>query len=405
MVGGRKAIRYSGSLKLADALKVKELTAMRVGDSWVVHPKICGNLLPIPGKPPVRPPTTEPPMTPPSDQPPMPVFPSKEGCAIEYELITGAGVWKNDAAQGHFFFGEGMLYSCDLGNGVSVGVGFYGYGGSGESGTGYSWDEGGFGPQVGVKRNFLKTHHDEFGQEVEYPAGWQVKARWLPNDYVEGHSDSYQVKQWGQKYGLYGEYWQRTSESALYGVSAEAWWYDATRFSSSWSGDSPQNRGSQAVSAFAQYRLNDDWQFRPIARVFHQNWDEVTFVQVIPEFRYDESLMISPWISVPIINGGDAGPTYGLTLRYELWGKIRQKYERDGRESVKALGTMADVAAPDSSSGLTMEPTDGQPTVEIPEALEAAVPISVTPADSSVAASRTEVPDASASDISIFTGQ
>ncbi|NTW30590.1 MAG: hypothetical protein HGA33_04885 [Candidatus Moranbacteria bacterium] len=259
-----------------------------------------------------------------------------------------------------------MLYSCDLGNGVSVGAGFYGYGGSGESGTGYSWDEGGLGPQVGIKRNFLASHHDEFGQEVLYPAGWQLKLRYLPNDYVEGRSDSYHVKQWGRKYGFYGEYWQRTSESALYGVSAEAWWYDATRFSSSWSGDSPQDRGSQAASVFAQYRLSDDWQFRLIGRIFHQNWDNVTFAQVIPEFRYDESLMISPWVSRAIINGNGAGPTIGLSLRYEHWGKLREKYERDGRNSVKYLGTVSEVSGskPDTTIGTKVTEQQTLPNAE-----------------------------------------
>lgn len=398
MIGGKTAITYSGDLKLGKPLSNNRLSALRTDDGWVLSPKVCDNILSgrIPQKEVVPVPTTVEAV---QRQQELSVFADEQSCELEYELITGVGVWKNDAAQGHFYWGEGLI-SCELGDGYSVGAGFYGYGGSGESGTGYSWDEGGIGPQVGLKRNFLASHHDEFGQEVLYPAGWQLKLRYLPNDYVEGRSDSYHVKQWGQKFGLYGEYWQRVSESALYGVSAEAWWYDAGRFSSSWSGDSPQDRGSQAVSLFAQYRLSDDWQFRPIGRVFHQNWDKVTFLQVIPEFRYDESLMISPWISVPIINGNGAGPTYGLTLRYELWGKLREKNERDGRESVKALGTMADVAAPDSSSESIPEPT-----VEISEVLEAAVPVSVIPADSSVAASRTEVPDASASDISIFTGQ
>ncbi|NTW75582.1 MAG: LysM peptidoglycan-binding domain-containing protein [Candidatus Moranbacteria bacterium] len=369
MIGGKKAIRYSGNLKLADVLKVRELTAMSADGKWLIHPKVCGNLLhghggeipPVPVVPPASPVES-----PQASLPSISVFPSKEGCELEYELIAGAGVWKNDAAQGHFYFGEGMLYSCDLGNGVSVGAGFYGYGGSGESGTGYSWDEGGLGPQVGIKRNFLASHHDEFGQEVLYPAGWQLKLRYLPNDYVEGRSDSYHVKQWGRKYGFYGEYWQRTSESALYGVSAEAWWYDATRFSSSWSGDSPQDRGSQAASVFAQYRLSDDWQFRLIGRIFHQNWDNVTFAQVIPEFRYDESLMISPWVSRAIINGNGAGPTIGLSLRYEHWGKLREKFERDGRNSVKYLGTVSEVSGskPDTTIGTKVTEQQTLPNAE-----------------------------------------
>lgn len=407
MIGGRKAIRYTGSLKLAkgDALKADHLSALHVGDRWLIRPKVCGNLLL--GRGGERPPDVEPPSevpAPPVTPPSISVIPSKEGCNAEYELIVGAGVWENEAAHGNFQWGEGLI-SCELGDGYSAGIGFYGYGGSGESGTGYSWDEGGFGPQVGFKRNFLASHHDEFGQEVLYPAGWQVKLRCLPNDYVEGESDSYHVKQWGRKYGFYGEYWQRTSESALYGVSAEAWWYDATRFSSSWSGDSPQDRGSQAMSLFAQYRLNDDWQIRPIGKIFHQNWDDVIFAQVIPEFRYKEHVMVSPWASFPIINGKGAGPTRGLTLRYELYGKLREKYERDGIESVEALGTMAEVAAPDSTSGAPgAELSDGQPTVERQEVPQVTVSES-TQTDSSVAASWTEVPDEPGTEISIFSGQ
>lgn len=278
-----------------------------------------------------------------AEQPVISAYADEKSCNMEYELIAGAGVWTNDAANGHFYWGEGMLYSCDLGDGYSVGAGFYGYGGAGENGLGYSWEEGGIGPQIGIKRNFLATHTDEFGQEVLYPGGWQIKARYLPNDYVRGEGESYWVRQWGSKYGFYAEYWQRTSDDALYGLTAESWWYDPGKFASSWSGDSPQDRGSQAVGVFAQYRLSDDWQIRPIAKLYRQNWDEVVFGQIISEFRYKETLMLSPWISIPVINGDGAGPTLGITARIELWGKLRKKYERDGRESVRSLGTVEEV--------------------------------------------------------------
>ncbi|NTW45486.1 MAG: LysM peptidoglycan-binding domain-containing protein [Candidatus Moranbacteria bacterium] len=379
MIGGRKAIRFTGNLKLAkgDALKTDHLSAIRVGDRWLIRPEVCGNLLP--GRGGERPPVVEPPVVPsvpPAAPPSISVFPNKEGCNAEYELIVGAGVWQNDLANGSFQFGEGMI-SCQVGNGYSAGVGFYGYHGEGENGEGYSWEEGGIGPQVGVKRNFLKSHLDEFGQEVLYPAGWQLKFRYLPNDYVEGGSDSYHVKQWGHKYGLYGEYWQRESENRIVGVTGEYWWYDPTRFTSSWCGDSPQDRGTWKLGVYDQRRLNDRWQLRLGASYLHQNWDKVNFLQLTPEFRLDETLMLTPWVSIPLINDvNHAGPTKGFTVRLEVWGKFRKDFEKRSEQSVVELGKVGEstdekpadpetvVAAPEKEAESPAE------SVETPEAVD-----------------------------------
>ncbi|MDP2838332.1 MAG: hypothetical protein Q8O53_03600, partial [Candidatus Moranbacteria bacterium] len=166
----------------------------------IALPRVCGNISVIRRTPKVAPPpivvtpqpvtpvvvTVPPPAaeTPPAvkvpDAPPAPLsaFPKVNEVA-EWEVIVGAGVWDNNLAHGKWHYGEGML-SAVLPDGYRVGIGAFGMWGSGSSETSaYQWREKGVGPQIGIKRNFLKEQVDQFGQTTLLPAGWGLKARFL----------------------------------------------------------------------------------------------------------------------------------------------------------------------------------------------------------------------------------
>lgn len=276
---------------------------------------------------------------------PISAFPKKD--IAEWEVIVGAGVWNNDLAHGQWHYGEAAVTAV-LPDGYRLGGGVYGMWGRGESErSDYRWREHGYGPQLVLKRNFLREQTDEFGQAALMPAMWGLKLRYLPNDHVKGHDpvSGYAQTQDGRKLGLYAEYIERTSIDWLLGVNAEVWRSYDRRISSTWSGDKPQDRGSFSANVFAQYRVNDEWQVRGILGASHQNWDKLNFGSAALEGRYRETVMFGPRVSVALnkpdayknVSQGDL-TTLGAFVRLEL-GDTFRVWDREAREnSVRYVG-------------------------------------------------------------------
>jgi len=339
MIGAKTAIRYRGDLRLGKSLKETGLTAMKIGDRWVVSPKICRNV--SSGRP--KPPREIPPS---KEEPPLSVIPEENEEILRWELIAGAGTWDNNLAHGDWQYAEGALL-VPFGDGFAAGPGFYGMRGSGESETScYAWNESGFGPQFALRRDYLKEQKDEFGQTVLYPAGWGIKARYIPNDYVSGGNGSYSMTQTGKKLGLYGEVYERTSEDWAHGFTGEYWRYFDGDIRSTWSGDRPQDRGSWNASAFAQYTFDEDWALRGIVGVSHQNWDGLNYLNVTPEVRYRKWLRFGPRFSFALnkpekfygdVSRGDLF-TVGAFVRVELGDAIRDADRADRQASVEKIG-------------------------------------------------------------------
>ncbi len=337
---------------------------------------------PVEEPPPVIPEPPQEPKEPEEGPPPVPplsAFPVEN--ELEWEAIVGAGVWNNGLANGKWWYGEGLL-SVKLGDGYSLGIGPFYAAGKGESETSaYTWREStGWGPQVGLKRNYRAEQTDEFGQTVLLPAGWQLKARFLSHDKVSGGNpeSGYHNTQWGKKIGVYGEYFERKSLDWLYGVSGEIWHYYDGRIRSTWSGDKPQDRGSWNANVYAQYRINDDWQARGIAGVAHQNWDRLNYLNLTAEMRYRETLMFGPRLSLALnkpdtyrdIGRGDL-TTLGAFVRLELGGIIRQKDREVREESVVFVGPTTD---PVDEGAVAPAPMSASPEAEggyLPVAYEA----------------------------------
>jgi len=342
MVGGHSAIRYKGDLRLGKPLPETGLTAMRVGDRWVVNPKVCLNV--ASGTPVAVQPVSS------SGESSISAFPEKnEGNErLKWELISGVGTWDNALAHGDWLYGEGAVL-VPLGDGYSVGAGFYGMRGSGESETSsYSWDESGFGPQLVFRRDYLKEHVDEYGQTELWPAGWGLKARYIPNDYVSGGSGSYEMSQVGKKFGLYGEVYERTSEDWEYGLIGEYWTYFDGEIRSTWKGDSPQDRGSWNANAYAQYSFDKDWSLRGIVGMSHQNWDGLNYLNVTPEVRYRSWLRFGPRFSLALnkpeefYRDADHGDlfTVGAFVRVELGDVIRDADRENRQDAVERVGVV-----------------------------------------------------------------
>src|SRR6185369_8759113 len=263
-------------------------------------PRRCGNpaVVIIPEVP-VETPPVVPVEAPPVVQQPEPIVPLPPLSVIpkavevaEWEAIVGAGVWDNKLAHGNWQYAEGMI-SKILPDGYRVGVGLYGQWGAGESETSsFAWKEKAYGPQVGVKRNFLVTQTDQFGQQTLMPAGWGVKFRFL-KDSVSGSNpqSGFSTSQTGRKVGLYAEYMERKSPDWMVGINGEIWNFGSGKLTSSFAGDTVQDRGSWNLNAWAQYRHSDDWQTRGIAGVAHQNWDQLNLFRVAGELRYKETFM------------------------------------------------------------------------------------------------------------------
>lgn len=301
--------------------------------------------LPIPPPKIVEPPETKPPIAvsgPPTEEEPFEYLPPVENYWTgEHEPIVGAWAWQNDLARGWGAYGEYLFWARKgrdyiFENGWSPGIGIYGMYSEGESRTSsYEWIEKGFGPQVGIKY---------IAGGAEDPWQWQLKLRFVFEDMSGGNGEGYGMNQDHRKLGAYTEYVEKESEDFLWGLTAEAWFGLDGNIDSTWSGDVPSKRGMASIGAFGQWKLNDDWQFRLSSSLFYQEWDRLMGLRFQAEFRYDETIMVGPYLSVfpfglsSVYSGISAWDltTPGAFVRVEFGKPIRDYYANKRMEAVKA---------------------------------------------------------------------
>lgn len=273
---------------------------------YVFYPLICKNptLLELISQPPPKKPAK--PLTPPE---PEKAFNSPRGPGagfvyippknnahkfiIEHEPTVGGWYGRNQLAEWQGLYGEYMAWYrtgtyCRMNNGWSAGLGVYGYYSSGDSKiSAYNWEESGFGPQVGLKYIYSDAWQ------------WQAKVRLLWEDVSGQNGESgYSMNQEDLKLGLYTEYvdFSNLAYGSFWGITAEAWWMlkSSASINSTWSGDSPADRSQFGISVFYQKKLNEDWQARFTAGLFHQEWDDLTGVSLTAELRLWETIMFGP---------------------------------------------------------------------------------------------------------------
>ncbi len=366
MVFGKNKVRYNTVASWKDkekTIEAKEYAATIDNRKYILlNAILCGNW--------ARPPDTflivkreEPPLvevTPPpieekkeevAPRTPMPeitipeVPPIEEKWAIEHEPIVGAYVWDNKLAHGWGGYGEYMAwlrkkYPWGYANGWSPGVGIYGYYSEGDTETSphYWWVERGWGPQIGLK--YIGETED--GK----PWQWQAKLRYVWEHTHGENTAGYEMHQDNTKLGLYTEILKRTDPKWIIGATAEGWYALDRDISSSWSGDTPQNRTTLALNALAQYKINEDWQVRGAAGPFYQGWDHLWGLRALAELRYKETIMVGPQIAIfpfglsSIYDGvASAGDLTTLTgfVRLELGAPIRNWDRNIRMEKIKKL--------------------------------------------------------------------
>lgn len=323
----------------------------------------------------VEPPKAEPPLVePPKAEPPPEediVFPvhAKEGDSIPCNLIAGAGVYGSRVYKGAWGYGEGICYIFKSGE-WQHGPGFYAMGGGGESSlSSYKNKETGIGLQYGVQRNFINDRG--------HKSTLEVKARWLADRMWGSNPESgYSVNQKGQKFGLYGSYYERHGDNLVGGI-AEYWKSFGAKVKSSWSEQPAQDRGSLGIYGVYEHKLGkgEDWRLRWIAGAQHTNWDSQNWFRFIPEFRYKEWLMFGPQFALPIgvshanqpMRASDIA-NVGAFIRAEFGGEIRKADAKQREEQLEFVPAHGNNEADKLAGEVTEQPQSQLEFVPITEA-------------------------------------
>jgi len=220
--------------------------------------------------------------------------------ASDVELIGGGGVWSNNLAKGDYLYGEGMFW---IDGEYSPGIGVYGMLENGESKiSDYTWNGWNAGPQIGFKHYWI-ADSGKFGEDnrgIGYARQWQLKLRYVWEELEgENKSSGYWMKQTDIKLGLYGEYVSQLNLRWQSIVIAEAWKTLSKEKTSSWKGDTPENRDQYSAGIFGQYKFSNPLSVRAGASLFYQGWDEMSGVRVQGEVRLFSHVMAGAYVSVP----------------------------------------------------------------------------------------------------------
>lgn len=208
---------------------------------------------------------------------------------VKYFLEPTIGSWYGTSDDGHWYgaFGELTLWREEVHKEKRWSPGFdviasYSHGRVG--GSSYKWNEKTFGGGPAIKY----ANHD-----AEHPWQWQLKARVL-FEQIDGDNpdDAYKVKQRSILLNPYTEYVGRINRKWLWGATAEgriALW---RKIDSTWTDEIPSNRNTACGSLFAQYKFNRDIQGRLTLSGLYQGWDRKSGVELSPELRVSEIVML-----------------------------------------------------------------------------------------------------------------
>ncbi|MDX9913215.1 MAG: LysM peptidoglycan-binding domain-containing protein [Candidatus Moranbacteria bacterium] len=310
--------------------------------NWVRYPE-------LPPKEKVAPPSVMiPPETeiPPQEEISLEVTPfeyipaPKKHWTVEHEPILGAFYLGNDLGESQGIYGEYVLWfrkgECYVfENGWSPGIGIYGIYSEFDSKVGsYKGREGGIGPQAGIK-------YIGYGAN---PFNFQLKGRLIWEEMSGGTAEGYHMEQDGLKAGIYTEATKQIDEKFLVGVIGEYWWDLSSSRTSTWSGDTPSERGMSSLDVFGQMKINEDWGVRASAGVFNQTWDDLTGIHARLEARWKNTVMFGPYAAWYPFGLSDAYEgfsasdltSYGAFVRVEFGEPIRKHYAKKRMKKVEA---------------------------------------------------------------------
>ena len=269
------------------------------------------------------------------------------------EVQAGLGIYGNRVYEGNWVYGETICYIWKDGE-WQAGPGLYAMFGSGAStGSAFHNKEYGVGFQLGIQRNWVNGRN--------HLATFDLKGRLLYDKSWGANPDSgYHFSQKGLKLGIYTGYAEKiNNEGDLVGVIGEYWKSFGGSVKSTWAAQPVQDRGSLGAAVFYETKISDDnlWRIRYIGGVKHTNWDKQNWLQLTPEFRYDDWLMFGPQLTLPLgishlnqpLSHGDL-TTIGAFMRVELGKKIRE-IDANNRE-----GQLEFIPA----EGASEPPSDGQ---------------------------------------------
>lgn len=269
----------------------------------------------------------------------FPAVPKAPWC-WEHQPIAGAGAWDNALANGRFAYGEYLLYLKKCSSEWSYGAGVYGIYGEGNSEiSSYEWEEWGIGPQIAVKRYWF--YKDDKGKRR--PQQWEMKLRLIWEDTNGENDEGYRMSQDNLKAGIYTEYVRQMSDRWHLIFIGEGWLAFDKSISSTWSGDSPQERSQLMGGIYAQYKYNNDWQFRFGGGPFFQDWDDMTGLHIRAEARWKEIIMFGPYANLfawksSVYDGTSLGDlqTIGGFVRVEFGNPIRKWDQKRRMERIWA---------------------------------------------------------------------
>jgi hypothetical protein len=179
-----------------------------------------------------------------------------------------------------------------------------------ESDSFYKWNEKTIGGGPAIKY----ADHDS-----EHPWQWQLKARIL-FEQIDGDNpgDAYKVKQKSILLNPYTEYVRRTSKKWLWGATAEGGITLSKSIASTMIDEIPSNRDRASASLFAQNKFNHDLQGRLTLSALYQGWDKKGGVELSPEVRFKEYVMLG--VKGAVIGSETVGTGF---IRFELGKPLR----------------------------------------------------------------------------------
>lgn len=275
-------------------------------------------------------------------------FPEAEKpcCPPEHEPILGGGTWGNGIAEGDFAYGEYMLwlknpiFRCD--SEYAFGLGFYGNWDQGESSiSSYEWEGYAFGPQIGMKYSSVYLDDDDKKYRLQQ---WTAKLRLVWEDTKGSNKEGYKMQQDSLKLGLYTEYIRELNDKWMAMGVIEGWIDVDSSINSTWSGDSPSERGQISLAAYAQYKINEDWSVRFGGGPFYQEWDDMFGLHLRAEARWKKTVMFGPYANLFPFGKTDSYSgiptsdlqTLGLFVRVEFGEMIRNNDRNRRMQKVKA---------------------------------------------------------------------
>lgn len=237
------------------------------------------------------------------------------GKVVKYALEPTLGSWYGTSDESHWYgaFGELTLWREETDKEKRWSPGFdvmasYSDGRVNESS--YKWNEVTVGGGPAIKYADHKPEH---------PWQWQLKARVL-FEQIDGDNtdDAYWVKQGSILLNPYTEYVGRLNREWLWGAMVEgriALWRE---IDSKWTEEILKNRNSASGSVFAQYKYSHDFQGRLTLSGLYQGWDKKSGVELSPELRINEIVMLG-------VKGAMIGGETVVTgfIRFELGKPLR----------------------------------------------------------------------------------